>query len=57
MAQKDMAVKVVKPPKPHVKMRRCDDCGIAFPEEEIVVEKNQNGTILGYYCEGCVAWL
>jgi len=52
-----MAKKVVKPPKPHVRTRICDECGFKFPEEELTIWRSESGTIIGYFCERCLTWL
>ena len=38
----------------HARPRRCDFCGNFFPPEEISEDCDENGTPLGWFCEGCI---
>jgi Pyruvate/2-oxoacid:ferredoxin oxidoreductase delta subunit len=47
--------KVYAPPRPHVKLVRCVNCGERFPEGEISVEVDEaTKQVIGRYCGGCL---
>jgi Pyruvate/2-oxoacid:ferredoxin oxidoreductase delta subunit len=54
-SRKDTYAKVVKPPKKHVKMILCDQCGERYPEDEVSVEIDEaTKKVIGRFCGDCV---
>ena len=44
----------VNPLTRHERLRRCDSCGVWMAPDEISVDRNEAGVVLGWFCPDCI---